>query len=113
MLLQFQSAFIGNPGVQGVPLLDTARGSVPVATYAWTSPWLSANLAESASRPSLKDTPIAVFLLLAKFHQISTYKIWFQSMQRISHGKNGPNSPDFEFLFYIFFKSPDFYDKFQ
>jgi hypothetical protein len=27
--------------------------------------------------------------------------------------KNGPNSPDFEFIFYIFFKSPDFYDKFQ
>ncbi len=34
-------------------------------------------------------------------------------MQRIFHGKNGPNSPDFEFFFYIFFKLPDFYDKFQ
>jgi hypothetical protein len=34
-------------------------------------------------------------------------------MQRISHGKSGPNSRDFEFLFYIFFKLPDFYDKFQ
>jgi hypothetical protein len=76
MLLQFESAFIGNPGAQGVPLLDTARGSVPLATYACTSPCLSANLAESASRPSLKDTPnTAVFLLLAKFHQISTLKI--------------------------------------
>ncbi len=31
-----------------------------------------------------------------KYCQISTWKIWFRPIQRILHGKNGPNSPDFQ-----------------
>jgi hypothetical protein len=35
-------------------------------------------------------------------------------MQRISHGKNGPNSPDFgKKRKKKVFRLPDFYDKFQ
>jgi hypothetical protein len=34
-----------------------------------------------------------VFLLLVKFRQISTWKIWFQILQRIFREKNGPNLP--------------------
>jgi hypothetical protein len=50
------------------------------------------------------------FFYLAENFQFSTWKIWFQSMQRSLHEKNGPNPPDFESSFS---KSPDFYDKFQ
>ncbi len=33
---------------------------------------------------------------LANFHQISTWKIWFQPIQSIFQGQKNPNSPDFE-----------------
>jgi len=36
------------------------------------------------------------FLLLANFHQIPTWKIWFQPIERIFHERNSPNLPDFE-----------------
>jgi hypothetical protein len=38
------------------------------------------------------------------------WKIWFLPMQRIFHGKNGTNFPDFEEKNS---KLPDFYDKFH
>ncbi len=33
--------------------------------------------------------------LIGKFLSHLTFKIWFQPIQRIFHGKNGPNLPDF------------------
>jgi len=38
----------------------------------------------------------SVLFFLMKFHQISSWKIWFQPMQRIFLGKNDPNSSDFK-----------------
>jgi hypothetical protein len=35
----------------------------------------------------------------------------FQPMQNIFHGKNDPNSPDFEYIYIS--KLPNFYDKLQ
>jgi len=52
-----------------------------------------------------------VFFWGVKFHQILTWKIWFWPVQRIFHGKNGPNSSNFDFDF--FSRLSDFCDKFQ
>jgi hypothetical protein len=53
----------------------------------------------------------AMILLLAKFRQILTWKIWFQPIQRIFHAKEKtPNLSDFEGEKS---KPPDFYDKFK
>jgi hypothetical protein len=40
-----------------------------------------------------------VFLLLVKFCQFLTWKIWFLPMRRIFHEKMDPNSADIEFYF--------------
>jgi hypothetical protein len=40
-----------------------------------------------------------MFIVLVNFHQISTWKIWFWPTQKVFHGKNDPNSPNFEFIF--------------
>jgi hypothetical protein len=50
-----------------------------------------------------------MFLVLANFPQISTWKIWFWPTRNF-HGKNDPNSPNVE---ECVFNLPNFYDKFQ
>ncbi len=50
------------------------------------------------------------FFFWAKFRQISTWRIRFQTIKRVFREKNGPNSPDFEDLFS---ESPDVDDNFQ
>jgi hypothetical protein len=47
-------------------------------------------------------------LFFGEILPIFDLKIWFQPIQRIFHGKNGPNLPDFNFFFP---KSSDFYDE--
>jgi hypothetical protein len=68
-------------------------------------PWVEETLVWKNPKPlSL------VFLLLANFLQISTWKLGL-TYTRIFDGKNDSNSPDFEDFF--FSKSPHFDDKFQ
>jgi hypothetical protein len=43
------------------------------------------------------STLVTFFFLLTYFHHILNWQIWFRLIQRIFHGKNDPNSPDFEF----------------
>ncbi len=50
-------------------------------------------------------------VFLANFRKNSTSKMWFQPIQRIFQGKNGPNLPNFKKL--KKFQLPDFYNKFQ
>jgi len=54
-----------------------------------------------------------VFLLLANFWQILTWKIWFwPNIQRILHAKKKTKIHQLLNI-YFYSKSPDFYDKFQ
>jgi hypothetical protein len=50
---------------------------------------------------------------VVNFHQNSTWKIWFWPIQRISHGKNGPNLPDFGEKKGSFPDHQIFFDNFQ
>jgi hypothetical protein len=54
---------------------------------------------------------VAVFLLLANFHQISTWKVWSRAIQRIFHGKKMTQLCQISNL--KIFKSPESYDNFQ
>ncbi len=60
--------------------------------------------------PRGEQAPWVQCSFFVKFCHISTWKVWFWPIQRIFHGKNGPNLPDFK---KIKSESPEFCDKFQ
>jgi len=58
----------------------------------------------------LPKCQLSSVFLGVKFHPISTWKIWFQPIQRIFHENVDPNSANFEVMF---FQIANFYDKFN
>jgi hypothetical protein len=80
-------------------------------------PWLDLCSRTSSSMICLnlyvKQVYGILFLLLAKFHQISTWKIWFRTIQKVFSGKKKwPTIARFQNI-YINSRSPNFYDKFE
>ncbi len=70
-------------------------------------------IATSTTSQKKNETLKSVFLLLANFRQILTWKIWFWQVQRIFHEKKKTQICGDWFWRDFFFKLQEFCDKFQ